>query len=249
MSGQEDAALRKRPVAKATGTSDAPSSNPDPLDEEEQDLVIKQFQLEIDSQFCLLRGVMVALCAVWVGLLLWVLCQPLQVCQISNRGSMMIQDRPFQCPPNAVWTVRATAGLLVLGHGLSFAHLVMGSVALLRAGFAVLALPVGVLAYAFSAFVPPPSQPSAGASKLAPPPPSAAMRESILQSGRSGGPAVGDYLPNSNVDFRVLVGLLAAAVALSALFHFLSGHVYSSRDDLRRRLRELEAKKYQFKSL
>ena len=210
------------------------STSSEPLDEEDQDLVIEQFNLDIDKQFKILRGIMVVLCVVWEVVICFAVVSPVHVCKIANAGTFIVHQQPFSCPEKAAWIIRAIGASIAITHLLSFSFLLVGANRLLQLGFYSFVIPVAILAYGYVTF-----DASSGPS----------MQEKYKAAMASDGPAVVDYTPNSRVDMNVLAGLLAAFLFLAALFHFLCGNVYSSRDDLRNQLQLLTAKKYKHKSL
>jgi len=217
----------RRAMAKATAKDDV-----QPLDEEDQALVIKQFEQDIRDQFKLLKRVMVTLCLIWEVLILVTAWNPVHLCQFANLGSFVVHMKPFSCPPSASRLIR---GIMLLGscaHWFSLAFLLTGFKRLLQFGFYTFLLPTAVLGYCFVT------------GNIAEP-----LGASIQANAAAGLPAIADDVSKSNVDVTFIFGLLSAFIVLAVLFHYLSGNVYSSRDDLRKQLHLLSTRRYRYKSL
>ena len=218
---------RKRNSAIAGAKDDV-----EPLDEEDQELVIRQFKADIRNQFVLLRRVMLVLCVLWELLILWVGAQPVHMCNVASIGSFMIQRREFTCPPTASSLVQGIMAVAFLAHLLTLTFLLLGHKKLLQLGYmGLLVIPVFVIGYGLVGS----SEPKDGLAE-------------IQAAAANGGPAVGSA-PHHSVDMNLVSAFLVVFSALALLFHYLAGNVYSCRDDLRDQLRLLAAKKYQYKSL
>lgn len=218
---------RRRDGATADAQDDI-----EPLDEEDQELVIRQFKTDIRNQFVLLRRVMLVLCVLWEVLILWVGAQPVHLCKVASIGSFMIQHREFSCPSSASSLVQSIMAAGFLAHLLTLTFLLAGHKKLLQLGYVgLLAIPVFVVGYGL-----------VGSSE-----PKDALAE-IQAAAAQGGPAVGS-VAHHRVDMNLISTFLLVFSALALLFHYLAGNVYSCRDDLRDQLRLLAAKKYQYKSL
>ncbi len=221
----------------------------DPLDEEEQEHVIQQFESEIDGQFKLLRRVVVAVCLLWGAVVVLLLAlQPVHLCRLVNRGAFSQQRPSFdECPSHIVALIHGVGAALCVPHAFTTASLLQSCsgggggggghsptrlTKLRWLSLIAHALPLLVITYSLNVD---------GSSSAA----------AIAAAARGGGPAVGDFAEGgmASLDLPLLRGVLAAMVAVSLLLLFLARSVFACRDDLRSDLQRLAAKRYSYKAL
>jgi hypothetical protein len=230
---------RRRATDKVTTNDEAAAA--EPLDEEEQGQVIRQFESEIDGQFRLLRRVVVAVCVLWGAVVLVLLTlRPVHLCRLLvNRGAFVSESSldDDDCPSShAAALVRGVGVALVVPHALTVASLLQSDVAGGGGGGGGGG-----------------DGGDDGGDGGHSPSGSAAHQLQRLSLFCHALPLVViaySCFVLASPDLLLLRGVLAAMVAApSLLLLFLARSVFACRDDLRSGLQRLAAKRYSYKAL
>lgn len=206
-----------------------------PLDEEDQQLIIDKFELDIQKQFRTLQLFMGALCVLWVSCMSFVSWKPFIFCEMMTNISMLFFSRPIECYSGTINLVQKLAALLVLSNVLSVIFLWNGNKMFLKTGYYSFSLPSIYVVYVYREMF-------LSIYNL--------VEGSPLNAANENNDAQKlDNAAKLKQDLNIQLLLLILWIMICVLFHYLCGNVYSTREDLRRHLTLLSSKKYRYKIL